>query len=186
MKDHLRKEIRNKRKNLNRNFVHESAKAMSQNFFSFGFNKFSKIMAYISIENEADPAEIVDSCIRNNVEVFIPGLDSEDMIHPMKYLDSKSLVLGKYNVPEPASKTFHDFETFDLILVPGVAFDLKGNRIGYGKGCYDSFLKNTNALKVGLCYEFQLVGDGIKMETHDIRMDYILTEDRVYEVKDAI
>lgn len=186
MKDLVRKEIRNKRKKLNRNFVLESSKALAQNFFSFGFGKLSKIMAYISIENEADTAEIVDGCIRNNIEVFVPGLDSEDVIHPMRYLDSKALVLGKYNVPEPLAGSFTDFETFDLILVPGIAFDMKGNRIGYGKGCYDSFLKNSNAIKVGVCYEFQLLKDEIETDTHDIRMDYILTEDRILEVKDAL
>lgn len=160
--------------------------ALSQNFFSYEFCSIAKLMAYISIENEADPSYIIENCIRKNVEVFVPGLDLEDKIHPMKFCDTKRLVMGKYNVPEPSERAFYDSVEIDLILVPGVAFDLKGNRIGYGKGCYDSFLKDTKAIKVGVCYEFQLISGGIKADIYDIHMDYIMTENKIYEVNNAL
>ena len=68
----------------------------------------------------------------------------------------------------------------DLIVVPGVAFDLAGHRIGYGKGFYDRFLQHPGrkAHLVGLCHDFQLIDGEIPAEGHDIRMEIIVTDRR--------
>ncbi len=182
MKDKLRKKMRRARQNLNKDFVNACATAISQLFFSTDFPKYKRIMAYIAIDNEADPSLIIEECIKNGVEVFVPSLDSNDNIHPVRYLDSKSLAPGRYNVPEPDEKDFDIIKDFDLILVPGVAFSYEGNRIGFGKGCYDSFLKNKKAVKIGVCYEFQFIENGPVPDIHDVKMDFILTEKKMYEV----
>ena len=62
-----------------------------------------------------------------------------------------------------------------MILIPGIGFDKCGARIGFGKGCYDMFLPQTNAVKIGFCFNFQLV-DKIPADCHDINMDLIITE----------
>ena len=67
----------------------------------------------------------------------------------------------------------------DIVIVPGVAFDKKYNRMGYGKGYYDRFLKDMTALKIGVCHSFQLV-DEIPSEPHDIKMDMIVTEREIW------
>ena len=73
----------------------------------------------------------------------------------------------------------------DLIIVPGIVFDVKGNRLGFGKGYYDRFLSpsaNFKAVKIGLAYEFQVVPK-IDAQPHDITMDYIITEKRIIDCK---
>jgi 5-formyltetrahydrofolate cyclo-ligase len=88
---------------------------------------------------------------------------------------------GAFSVPEPdGACSVHSPEEADLIVVPGVAFDLRGRRIGYGKGYYDRALHQLEGRGrlVGFCYDFQVV-DEIAAECHDVMMDLIVTERRV-------
>jgi len=68
-------------------------------------------------------------------------------------------------------------EKVDIVVVPAVAFDLQGHRLGYGKGYYDRFLKKTKAVKVGVAYDFQIV-EKLPAEQHDIPVDLIITPAR--------
>ncbi len=89
------------------------------------------------------------------------------------------LELGKYNIPEPASsKRIIGKNRIDLVLVPGLAFDRKCRRLGYGKGYYDNFLAHTPCLKIGIAYDFQLIKN-IPAEKNDVPMDLIITEKQI-------
>ena len=66
----------------------------------------------------------------------------------------------------------------DLILIPGLGFDKKGNRLGRGKGFYDDLLKNFKGTKIGVCHHFQLINE-IPIESWDIKMNYICTEKKL-------
>ena len=68
------------------------------------------------------------------------------------------------------------------MIIPGVAFDREGGRLGFGKGCYDAFLGSIDTFKVGLCYGVQLV-DEVPTEEHDIKMDMIVTECGIIVIK---
>ena len=65
------------------------------------------------------------------------------------------------------------------MIIPGICFDKSKNRIGYGKGYYDKYLSNTNIKKIGLCYEEQITKE-IKSDKTDIRLDYLITEIKIY------
>jgi 5-formyltetrahydrofolate cyclo-ligase len=69
-------------------------------------------------------------------------------------------------------------DDLDLVIVPGVAFDRRGNRLGFGGGYYDRFFERCNATRVGLAYAFQVVDD-IPAEDHDVKIDWLVTEDEV-------
>ena len=69
-------------------------------------------------------------------------------------------------------------EDISLVLVPGTAFDMQMNRMGFGKGYYDKLLERLSAIKAGLCYDFQLLSE-IPHSAHDIPMDIIITEERI-------
>lgn len=64
-------------------------------------------------------------------------------------------------------------DKIDVILVPGVAFDAYGNRLGRGKGYYDKILKQTNAYKIGVCFDFQFI-ENVPTEVHDVKMDKVV------------
>ena len=186
MKDDIRKRIRAERRNLDAGFINKAGSKILENLMVFGIDDIKRVMAYIPIENEINVTLILDMFLKTGREVYVPCLDEADKLHPCRLKDMNSLIESKYNVPEPAGALPGNEDTFDIILVPGVAFDLKGNRLGYGKGCYDGFLKKSSGIRIGVCYDFQLIKEGIPNEPHDERVDFILTEKGIYEVNHAI
>lgn len=89
--------------------------------------------------------------------------------------DRTRLELGSFHIEEPTGDDTVDPSTLEMIVVPAVAYDRKGNRMGRGKGFYDRLLADTRATKVGVGYEFQ-VFDQIPVESHDIPMDLVITQ----------
>lgn len=91
--------------------------------------------------------------------------------------DESRLELGSFHIEEPTGSDMVDPEVLELIVVPAVAYDEKGNRLGRGKGFYDRLLSTTAAAKIGVAYEFQLLDD-IPTEPHDVPMDMVITQTR--------
>lgn len=89
--------------------------------------------------------------------------------------DESRLELGAFHIEEPTGNNTVAIEDIELVVVPGVAYDHAGNRLGRGKGFYDRLLCETKATKVGVGYDFQLL-DEIPSEPHDIKMDLIITQ----------
>ena len=84
-------------------------------------------------------------------------------------------ICSVYGIEEPTGEAFTDYAAIDFIVVPGVAFDAKGNRLGRGKGYYDRLLPRIpSAYKAGICFPFQLVEE-VPAESFDVRMDIIIT-----------
>jgi 5-formyltetrahydrofolate cyclo-ligase len=96
------------------------------------------------------------------------------------------LLSGTYGILEPSGSNGNEVESaaLDLIIVPGVVFDRRGNRIGHGKGYYDQLLRKTSTIiSIGLLFECQLV-NYIPVEEHDVRVRKIITEKRVLDCED--
>lgn len=96
--------------------------------------------------------------------------------------DESRLELGSFHIEEPTGCNTVNPSEIELIIVPAVAYDRSGNRLGRGKGFYDRLLVNTRATKIGVGYEFQLV-DEIPAEPHDQRMDMIITQNSTIVIK---
>ncbi len=96
-----------------------------------------------------------------------------DDIIPVELAENTGFAVGDFNILEPQNEPYTG--DYDLIVVPGVAFDRKGNRIGRGRGYYDRFLcKHLNVKRIGICFDFQLV-DEVPTEPNDIRMDEVIS-----------
>mgnify|MGYP000103041734 CR=1 FL=1 len=150
---------------------------------------FNVVMIYISVRNEVDTYELGRELLRMGKMVCAPVVDrAQRRILP--YTVNRipdDLVDGEYSIPEPSREKGQrvDPSLIDVVVVPGVGFDPRGYRIGYGGGYYDRFLPLcSNALFVGLAYEFQIV-DKVPNEDWDIRMDMIITEERVIRTSTA-
>ncbi len=90
------------------------------------------------------------------------------------YTGPQDLVVGSYGIAEPVGTLFTEYSSIDLVIVPGLAFDKAGRRLGRGKGYYDKLLPHIAAPKLGICFPFQLVEE-VPAEAFDFRMDGVIT-----------
>jgi len=135
------------------------------------------------------PDEVDVSSLFQTLEksIYIPAFDESLGSYRMAKYTPK-LKKGKFGIPEPAEPIWTDADDLDLILIPGVAFDNLGNRIGRGGGFYDRLLPKYHAIRAGICFDFQclpvLSDKGVEVETiptesHDGSMDLLITESRI-------
>lgn len=94
--------------------------------------------------------------------------------------DESRLELGAFHIEEPTGNNTVSADEIELIIVPAVAYDQTGNRLGRGKGFYDRLLSTTKATKIGVGYEFQIVEE-IPAEPHDVKMDMVISQRRVFK-----
>ena len=179
----LKIKFRNKAKlNLKRRILSENKNASNLIFkkiksASF-FLKSNKIHTFVSKKNEPNTFIIIEWLLKKNKEVVIPCIDNnESMLKHSRIYSLNQLSLGRYGVFDIPFKNrkISNINNIELILVPGLAFDLLGGRLGYGKGFYDRFLEKTKAIKIGVSFQCQIY-EKLPLEKHDIKMNYILTE----------
>jgi len=137
------------------------------------FKKAKTIGIYLSKPKEVQTFDIIKKYLKEK-EFSVPITNS--CITFAKLTSLENLIKGKYDILEPKEKEFITYIP-EIIILPAVSFDLNKNRLGYGKGCYDIFLKSKKTFKLGIVFDFQIV-DNIKTEPHDVKMDLIITEKR--------
>jgi 5-formyltetrahydrofolate cyclo-ligase len=143
------------------------------------------VMFYVALLDELDFAPLVDEALALGKTVALPKfVEATQTYIPFKISHSqKDCAVGKYGISEPVA-TCAEFPAnrLDLIVVPGVAFDVTGHRLGRGQGHYDRLLANVVGIKCGVAFDEQLV-QRIPAEAHDIRMNCVLTPTRFIEAK---
>lgn len=139
------------------------------------------IAVYAPFQNEIDTSTIVRAAFVNGAKVLFPAVCGLSMVlRQVTSLDA--LKEGTYGILEPCNNGIdHQADEPDLIVIPGVAFDTRGHRIGYGKGYYDRFLSHAglDACLIGLCHDFQIVDGFLPAEEHDICLHMIITDKRL-------
>lgn len=138
------------------------------------------VALYFAANNEVSTEKIIDHAFLAGKELFLPAVEGGLMLF-RRVASREDLVQGRFGIMQPsAGCAATDPAKISLIVVPGVGFDLSGQRIGYGKGYYDRALHRLEdkGKLTALCYEFQLV-DSLAGEQHDVNMDRIITERRI-------
>lgn len=176
-KSDVREFNKTKRSGMEKEVVKEKSESISKFFLSSEFYKNAGcIMLYLPLGNEVDLTKIIIAAFADNKKVILPVTnETTGEITPCEITKVTEYLVGAFGVTEPQNAKKADESEIDVVVVPGIAFDKKGARVGFGKGCYDSFLKNVSATKIGVCYDFQLCDD-IEVQEHDICMDCIITE----------
>ncbi|MGL5479875.1 MAG: 5-formyltetrahydrofolate cyclo-ligase [Clostridium sp.] len=147
------------------------------------YKRAKKVFIYIGFGSEINTKSLIEIMLKEGKEVFVPKVLEEEMI-ALKITSLNNLIESKFKILEPiGEKSDIDGEEFDLIIMPGVAFDRSGNRIGYGKGYYDKYLKDikSDIKKIALAYELQLIEE-IETEEHDLKVDSIITENEIIDI----
>lgn len=132
------------------------------------------VMLYYSLPDEVDTHTLVDSLLMSRKTILLPRVTGEETMELRRYTGPSDLAIGAYNIMEPTGEVFADYVDIDLAVIPGVAFDSDGNRMGRGKGYYDRFLPLVpQAYKIGICFPFQKV-ESIPTDEYDVRMDEVI------------
>lgn len=172
----LRSNILKIRDSLSPEEVSMRSKSVERRLFDNVHFKDAKTVAfYIPKGNEVDTREMIERALEEGKEVLVPVTNSE--VSMCKFTSFDDLISGKFGVPEPKERVPKDHMA-ELVLVPGVVFGLCMHRIGYGKGYYDKYFKNSKAYRVGICYDFQVM-DELPRHEHDIPMNEIITDKRL-------
>lgn len=135
------------------------------------FQTAQTICIYNSLPDEVDTHALIEE-LKLQKRILLPSIQDGDIVLH-EYASSDALAEGHYGIQESQGRAFTDFDSIDLVVVPGMAFDAHGNRLGRGKGYYDRLLPKVRAHKIGLCFDFQYV-ERIPHDIHDVKMDEVI------------
>lgn len=141
------------------------------------------IHCYVSFRNEVDTHALIEDALGRGIQVVVPVNKLEQkQLHHYRIEGLHELEVGPFGilVPKPAFRRPIPIEDVDLVVVPGLAFDLCGHRIGFGGGFYDRFLASIACPAIALAYEVQVM-ERVPSGPHDQRVDRIITEKWTYE-----
>lgn len=159
----------------------EMSREITERLLASNMYKNSKsIFCYCSMGSEVYTYDILKAALKDGKKIAVPKvLSNEGIMAAIKIEDLNALRPGRYNILEPTSND--EAKDVDLAIVPGLLFNKRGYRVGYGKGFYDRYLKGKNLLSIGICFEFQVTDLNFQNE-FDIPVDYICTEKSIYKV----
>lgn len=176
-KKELRRDIKERRKNLDLDTRENSNLVIRKKILDLKeFDKSKIVFTYVSYNNEVDTIKLIEKMFDCNKKVCVPKVIDRNG-HMEAYLINSFNDLKKtgYGILEPFNSNLVKHEDIDFAIVPGLAFDKKGGRLGYGGGYYDRYLsKSVNAYKVGVAFDCQIVPD-VPLEETDVKLDRIIT-----------
>jgi 5-formyltetrahydrofolate cyclo-ligase len=189
MKQKLREEILILRRQMPPTLQREYSRLIQKKLLELeAFARSVNVMAYVAFRNEVETMPIIWRCLSEGKKVVVPvsvPKTRELLLSELKDPE-RELIPGTFGVPEPAPGYIRPFpaEDLDLILVPGVAFDEKGFRLGYGAGYYDRFFERLTRRvpSIGLAFELQII-DRVPADPTDQPVDFVLTEKRLIDCR---
>ena len=185
-KETIRKEMLARRNAMTSAEAESKSKAIAENLMKIKeYKEAATVLFYAAKGNEARTENLIKTAIASRKRALLPVTDmvkKEIVVAEIKDYDA-DLMNGPFGILEPKRKIAVDEKAIDVVVVPGLAFDLACHRLGYGHGYYDKLLhrlaaKNTGVVAIGLSYDFQVV-EKLPAEGHDHKLDRIVTESQV-------
>ena len=180
-KEKIRRRILKLRDGLSSEEREEKSKQIRGKLFAlFEFKTAKTILFYAAKGNEVETKKIIEESLSSGKKVGLPIVKGEEIFFSQVFNYGK-LLPSTFGILEPEEEDPISLDRVDLIIVPGIVFDSQGNRIGFGRGFYDRFLKKVpDTFKIGLAFEIQIV-ETIPKISSDIPVDKIITEKRVID-----
>ncbi len=150
----------------------------------------NSVLFYVDVRSEVRTRADLPAALESGKTIIVPWCNDEGELELFRLQEMEQLEIGMYKILEPRKELRSlpehqvDVKEIDLIMVPGVGFDVRGARMGHGKGYYDKMLEHAreDTPLIALAFECQLFEE-IPVADHDVFMDKVITEDRVYEGK---
>ncbi len=173
----LRREIGAKKRAMSAEEIERASARLAEKFFQTELYRQAKaIYGYLSYNQEVNTEPILRRAQADGKRVAVPKVYGDEM----RFLwldDLQQVAPGAYGIPEPIADRPVAMDETALVLMPGLAFDPEGHRLGYGGGFYDRYLADQpNHPLVALCYRFQLL-DHLETEAHDVPVDLVVCDD---------
>ncbi|SEP88914.1 5-formyltetrahydrofolate cyclo-ligase [Lachnospiraceae bacterium RM5] len=182
-KKELRKKYRNIRKNISK-FERFKRSYKLYNNLKSAISSYDEFLIYVSTDEEADTIRIIKYLLKNKKKVASPRIGEDNTMEFYYYDDIKDLsndnVFGNVYIKQPKPERKCIPTKKSVIVIPGILFDYKGNRLGYGGGYYDRYLEKYRYLyRLAICYDFQYIRDEkeeIETDEYDQKIDMIITD----------
>lgn len=139
------------------------------------------IHTYISMNhrNEVDTRKLISEAMLTGKDIVAPKMKEQSKLDHIKLKDLSEIKKNSWGIPEPTGKKEADLSNIDLVIVPMLSGDFKKNRLGYGKGYYDRFLKKIEAVKIGILFDIQFYEGTLPVNRYDVALDILITENKI-------
>lgn len=178
----IRERARSARRCLDPGFCADAAERIAEDLLSLPELRVARVvMAYAASPEELDPAPVIEALHGLGKAVALPRVESPGVLGVHLFAHGDELEGGAFGIRQPyAHAPRLPFESIDAVIVPGVAFDSLGRRVGYGGGYYDRLLPQLrpDCLRIGIAYDEQLAEE-LPAEDHDERVHVVVTPTRV-------
>jgi 5-formyltetrahydrofolate cyclo-ligase len=181
IKNKIRQQILHKRNALSKSEISRRSKVIQNRIINSSEYKSARVIgAYFPTGSEVRTEHIISTAIKNQKVLLLPKTGADQIafyrVFETDFRENK-LVEGRFRIFEPPRSLRDIEETIDLLIIPGIAFDKYGYRIGYGKGYYDRFIEHNECpFSIGLGFQFQLLNYSLPHSHFDQRLDAIATE----------
>ena len=175
MKDELRYKYKIKRKY----FQHSAREVAEGAIYDAALTLLSpceSVFIYNSFGSEVDTKKLIATLISLGKRVYLPKISNGEMF-AVRYKEGTTLTKNRYGIGEPEGEPYA--VEFDAVVIPLLAFNRRGYRLGYGGGFYDKFLRTSNAEKIGLAFSLQLSNE-FNEDGWDVPLDLVITEKGIY------
>mgnify|MGYP005755080117 FL=1 len=179
-KKEIRAEVKKRRREADEETLHEKSLQILERFRQLSaYKDASLLLAYVDAKREAETRLLMRCAWDDGKKVAAPRVDGDGIMHFYYLRSLKDLEPGAFGIMEPRADCRICEPEEGLLLMPGVAFDEQGHRVGYGGGYYDRYLeKHPHLIHIALAFEFQIFPE-VPSEKHDICPDLIVTENRI-------
>ncbi len=181
-KNWLRKEFLAKRQLLQEEEKRERNRRIIDNLLSLEeLRGAEKILLYCAFKGEPDLSPLFGILLSQGKKVILPRVRGKEL-ELVSITNGSCFTKGPFGIPEPSEGSTVYPQELELAVVPGIIFDRRGYRVGFGKGYYDRLLSKVYAPKVGVAYSFQVI-DNVPAESWDVPVDILITEEEVLRWK---
>ena len=179
-KKEIRAEVKKRRREADEETLHEKSLQILERFRQLSAYKDAfLLLAYVDAKREVETRLLMRCAWDDGKKVAVPRVDGDGIMHFYYLRSLKDLEPGAFGIMEPRIDCRICEPEEGLLLMPGVAFDEQGHRVGYGGGYYDRYLeKHPHLIHIALAFEFQIFPE-VPSEKHDICPDLIVTENRI-------
>lgn len=181
LKETIRKQVRQTRRRIDPVEVQAASAVIAGKVLKLEeFVRASSVGCYMALPHEVQMYRVIETCWAQGKRVGVPVYDRNRKDYGFAwYRQGDATGFGPEKIPQPLA--IHPVAVSDLefVVVPAVAFDSAGRRLGHGGGYYDRLLKGYSGFKVGVAFEFQMV-EAVPLESHDVAVDLVITEKQVY------